>query len=90
MSIVVAATARRGIELTIIILYVRMVEQVTKITCHVFKCGDECFRLIKLLVLAIFTALPNTSRALTTDLSQRKHSTVPAAREIFALVSVGM
>jgi len=47
---VVAATASSGIELG-------MLEQVTKITCHVFKCGDECFGLIKLLVLPIFTAL---------------------------------
>ena len=78
MSIVVAATASRGIELTIVILQGRMVEQVTKITCHVFKCGDECFRLIKLLVLAIFTELPNTSRAVTANLSQRKHSAVAA------------
>jgi len=81
---VVAATASRGIELVIMFLQVRMLEQVTKITCHVFKCGDECFGLIKLLVLAIFTALPNTSRTVTTDLSQRKHSSGPAAHKIFS------
>ena len=54
---VVAATASSGIELGIMILQVRMLEQVTKITCHVFKYGDEWFGLIELLVLPIFRAL---------------------------------
>jgi len=92
VSIVVAATASNGIELTIVISQIKMVEHVAKKAFHVFECGDKGFTLIKMLVLPIFSALskhfPSGNRKLVTKKTLGSRSCSGLMRSLLVMAAI--